>query len=97
MRTYPREHTEEEVGGGRRLLAGAGVFGVVVVVVVVGPAADTAVAAAAIKKDGSLLRLPFLTSAPDLAELHAAPPRGATGRGICGCEAAEAAPGGVGM
>ena len=96
MRTFPREHTEEEVGGGRRLLAGAGVFGVVVVVVV-GPAADTAVAAAAIKKDGSLLRLLFLTSAPILAELHAATQRGATGRGICGCEAAEAAPGGVGM
>jgi hypothetical protein len=43
------------------------------------------------------LRLLFLTSAPILAELHAAPQRGATGRDICGCEAAEAAPGGVGM
>lgn len=48
-------------------------------------------------KNGSLLRLPCLTEVQILTELHAAPPRGGTRRGICGWEAAEAAPGGFGM
>ena len=97
-RDRERQEGVEEVGGDRRDLVLPGVSLVVVAVAVAAAVAVAVVDAAAFAITNiSLSRLPFLTGAPVLAELHAAPPRGATGRGICGWEDAEAAPGGAGM
>lgn len=76
-----RSEEEEEVGGLLLLLTPAArVFIVAAAAAVV----DAAAVAVDNDKSGSLSRFLRLTETPVLAELHAAPPRGATGRGICG-------------